>query len=407
MFTVYEHIAQLLTLAGVARKRGRHPMADDLGAIEDAAVVVESPSRRIAWLGPTSALPAEFRNAPRENRSGRVWMPAWVECHTHPIFAGHRYHDYALRAAGRTYQEIGAAGGGILSTLAHTRRADAATLTAGARRHLEAFAAWGVGAIEVKTGYGLTLESEILALECVAALSGQLDLRLVPTFLPAHATPPEFKGRTDDYVKEIIRHWIPEVAKRRLAVFFDVFVEQGYFSVAQARAMGEAAKAVGLGIKIHGEQFVDLGSSALAVELGAVSCDHLDHVSERNTDRLASSDTVAVLLPGASIYTGTPFPPARRLIDAGARVALSTDFNPGTCPTHNLPLMTTFACSQMKMTVAEAIAAVTFNAAAATGLENEWGTVAVGNRLRVCEVTADHYEAIPYAFGEVRAGLVR
>lgn len=406
MNVVYDGIRQLLTLVPAATKEGRHPQAADLGIIENAAVVVERGSGLVAWLGPKSELPTEYANATRETRAGTVWLPALSECHTHILYGGTRHHDYALRVAGKTYQQVAAEGGGILSTLKHTRAASREQLQAGAAKHLEAFARYGVGAVEIKSGYGLTLESEILALECVPLLQQACSAKLVSTFLPAHATPPEFNGRTDDYVDEIIRNWIPEVARRKLAIFFDAFVEEGYFSVAQTKRLCEAARAHGFQVKLHCEQFVDLGSTSLAVDIQATSCDHLDNISDANIKKLAGSMTVAVLLPGASVFTGTPYPPARKLLEAGARVALSTDFNPGTCPSHNLLLMTTLACSTMKMTVPEAIVAVTYNAAAALGLEKECGTLQVGSRLRVCEVDAESYEQIPYSFGEVTARLV-
>jgi imidazolonepropionase len=251
------------------------------------------------------------------------------------------------------------------------------------------------------SGYGLTLESEIKMLECVQKLAKKASIELVPTFLPAHAVPPEFAGRTDSFVDAICKEWIPEIVHRKLAVFFDAFVEDGYFSTVQSRKMAEAASAHGLKIKLHVDQFTDQGGTALAVDLGATSCDHLDSVSSAGVKKIAASSTVAVLAPGASLFTGTPYPPARALIDSGAIVALTTDFNPGTCPSHNLPLMMTIACSQMKMTIPESIVAATYYAAQSLGREADFGALLPGRPLNVWKLRVSDYRQIPYCFGDL------
>jgi imidazolonepropionase len=317
------------------------------------------------------------------------------------VYGGTRHGDYAKRCSGMTYQQVAEQGGGILSTLRHTREASFAELLELGHQELKRFQKFGVGVLEIKSGYGLSLESELKLLKVIEALAQSTSVRIVSTFLPAHATPPEFKGRTDEYVDVICKEWIPEVAKKKLATFFDAFVEVGYFDVPQTRKMCQVAKDHGFQIKLHTDQFNDIGATALAVEVGAVSCDHLDRLGGENLKKLAKSETVAVLCPGASLFTGTGLPPARALIDEGARVAVSTDYNPGTCPSRNLPLMTTLACSQMKMTVPEALAAVTYNAAAALRLEKEFGTIEIGKPFRVCTLKGDSYEVLPYCFGEV------
>jgi imidazolonepropionase len=399
---LYENITQLVTMRGVARKKGRHTTAEDLDVISNAALVVDNESSRIEWLGPQGELPKSYEDIDnRVSASDSVWLPELVECHTHLVFGGTRHHDYALRCGGLSYQQVAEQGGGILSTIKHTRESSFQELFEGAQAEIDRFQKYGVGVIEAKSGYGLSLESELNLLKCIHALAQTTSVRLVPTFLPAHAVPPEFKGRADDYVDVICREWIPEVAKKNLAVFFDAFVETGYFSVEQTRKMCEVAKENGLAIKLHTDQFNDIGGTELAISVGATSCDHLDNISEANISRLGKSDTVAVVCPGASLFTGTPYPPARRLIDSGARVAISTDYNPGTCPSRNLPLMTTLACSQLKMTIPEAIAGITYNAAAALGLEAECGVLDVGREFRVCTLKADSYEVLPYSFGEL------
>jgi len=219
--------------------------------------------------------------------------------------------------------------------------------------------------------------------------------------MPAHAIPAEFSGKADDYVNVICHNWIPEIGQKKLARFFDVFVDDGFFNIDQTKKMIAAAREYGFGIKLHCDQFKDIGGTELGLEVGATSIDHLDHISDENIKLFGSSKTVAVLLPGASLFTGGVYPPARKLIDAGARVALSTDFNPGTCPSRNLPLMTTLACSQMKMTIPEAITAVTYNAAAALGIEKKMGSLEPGKLFRTCQLKAASYEVLPYCFGEL------
>ncbi len=399
MTTIYENIHQCVTMTGARLKSGRHPTQSDLGVIENASVVVEDD--KVAWVGPSQNLPPQYLNSKRQSEKGNVWLPALVECHTHLVFAGERYTDYNLRCSGKTYAQIASEGGGILSTVKHTRQASAEELLSRARHELGFFERAGAGCVEIKSGYGLSLESELKLLHCIASLQNNTKLKLIPTFLPAHALPPEFKSRTEDYVAVICKEWIPEVAKKKLAHFFDVFVEDGYFTVDQARKMAEAAKSYGLEIKLHVDQFTNQNGADLGVEMGAISCDHLDHVSVQGIKSLAASDTVAVLAPGASLFTNTQYPPARALIDAGAKVALTTDFNPGTCPSHNLALMTTIACSQMRMTLAEALVGITYNAAQALKQESFFGTIEAGRPFRPWRVPLSTYESLPYHFGEL------
>lgn len=396
---VYDNIRQLLTMQPAARKQGRGAVVADLGLIEDAAVAVEGDTVR--WVGAKAQLPKEFADAKRMSAQRSVWLPALVECHTHLVYGGSRHGDFARRCAGKTYQEIAQAGGGILSTVRDTRAASLDRLVDRARVSIAKFADHGVGCLEIKSGYGLTLDSEIKILEAVEILQRTTHVKLIPTFLPAHAVPPEYKGKTDSYVDAICDEWIPLIAHRKLAVFFDAFVEEGYFSVAQTRKMAKIALDHGLRIKLHVDQFTDQNATALGVELGAVSCDHLEKISASGIRALAGSNTAAVLAPGASLFTGLAYPPARALLDAGAIVALSTDFNPGTCPSHNLPLMLTLACTQMRFTVAEALVAATVGAAHAVGAQDTFGSIEAGRPFHVWQLPIDHYEQVPYRFGEV------
>jgi imidazolonepropionase len=398
---LYHNIDQVLTLSGVAKKEGRNTTESDLGLIENANIVVNGETNEIEWIGPSQAMPLEYGEIVNAYAgSEELWIPELVECHTHLVHAGDRSHDYALRVKGKTYQEIAQEGGGISTTLKATRETPLMNMVTNAQAELERFQKYGVGTIEVKSGYGLSLESECRMLEAVRALQETSGVNLVPTFLPAHMTPPEFKGRTDEYVEVICRDWIPEVSRLKLARFFDVFIEEGFFNLAQTKKLLESALASGFSLKLHADQFTDLGGVDLGVKLGATSIDHLEQISEKGISALANSKTVGVLCPGASLFTGTAYAPARRLLDAGARIAISTDFNPGTCPSRNLPLMTTIACSQMQMTVPESLAAITYNAAAALGLENEFGTLEKGKQFRVCHLSKTSYESLPYCFGE-------
>jgi len=401
-FLIYENIRQCVTMSGVAKDQGRHPTEKGLGVICDAAVVVNTETNLIDWIGVTADLPEKYRSVTQRYISDDgVWLPELVDCHTHLVFGGSREQDYSLRAQGATYQSIASQGGGILSTIQQTRQASLEQLIESSSLHLMAFKNSGVGAIEIKSGYGLTLESELKMLMAIKQLQQFSDLIVVPTFLPAHATPPEYKGKTDLYVDTIVEEWLPKVAEGQWAEFFDVFIEEGFFNVPQASKLCRKALDLGFKIKLHSDQFNCLGGTELGIELGATSIDHLECVSENSISKLGESETVAVLMPAASLFTGYGYPPARKLIDSGARVALSTDFNPGTSPTRNLPLITTLACSQLKMTVAEALVAVTYNAAVALGLSHRMGSLEVGKEFRVATFRVPSYESIPYRFGEI------
>jgi imidazolonepropionase len=401
---VHGPIRRLVTMAGVAAKHGRKPSVEDLSVIDDAAIAVDADGN-VRWIGEARHLPASLgmARAPVDE----LWFPGWVDCHTHFLFAGSRAHDFARRSTGMSYAEVARAGGGILSTVRATREASEDELLALGRERLAAFARRGVAVVEGKTGYALALDSELRCLDAYRKLDGHEGVEVLATFLPAHAVPPEYRGRKSEYVDELCARWIGTVGERRLARFADVFVEDGYFDLDDARRIGVAAKAAGLGLKIHADQFHDAGATALAVELGATSVDHGDHASAAAIATLADSETVAVMLPAASLYAGTPFPPARKFLDAGAIVALSTDFNPGTSPTTNLPLVTTLGCTQLKMTVPEALAAVTFAAAKALGLSATHGSLEVGKKFVATAFTVPTVDDVPASFGEITARIVR
>lgn len=392
---------ELLTLA----PGGSGPAG--LGGIPDGAVAAYE--GRVVWTGKSSALIEEVRplkGALTVEVDGRVVMPGLVECHAHLAFAADRADEFQLRVAGATYQEVAAAGGGIMSTVHSTQAASDQTLRALTRRRLDRFLTYGVTTVEAKSGYGLSQENELRLLEVYRDVSAAHVVDVVPTLLAAHAVPVEYSGRVDDYVKMVVKKMIPAAAKHGLARFCDAFLEVGAFTADQCRKVLEAGSEHGLLPKLHADQLSYQGGAELAAELGAVSVDHLDHVSDAGIAALAAAPTgarrvpVAVLLPGATFFLGEGgYAPARRLLDAGARVALSTDFNPGSSPTQNLWLMATMGCSQLRMTVEEVIRAITIEAAAALALEHEVGSLEVGKKADILILEETRHAEIPYRYG--------
>jgi imidazolonepropionase len=327
-------------------------------------------------------------------------MPGFVDCHTHLVFAGSRLDDYEQRIHGRSYEEIAAAGGGIGLSARQLREATPQELLAQASRFLREFAAHGTTTVEVKSGYGLDVAGEMKILEVVRRLRRISPLELVPTLLAAHALPPEYKGRSKGYVILMSRRLIPAVARGKLAEFVDCFCDRGAFTVAECRQALGAGIRHGLVPRVHAEQLSRTGASRLAVELGAASADHLDHVTEADIRALARSDVVATLLPGANFHLGLGiYAPARQLIDAGAVVALATDFNPGTSPTLNMQIILTLACTALRMTPAEAVTAATINAAYSLRRADRLGSLEAGKQADLVVMDASDYREIPYYFG--------
>jgi imidazolonepropionase len=327
-------------------------------------------------------------------------MPGFLDSHTHLVFAGSRVEDYEQRILGKTYEEIAAAGGGIQLSARLLRGTTRRELAARACRFLTEFAAHGTTTIEVKTGYGLDISGEMKILEVIRQLRRISPLELVPTLLAAHALPAEFKGRSKAYVELMARRLIPEVARKKLAEFVDCFSDRGAFSVAECRRLLAAGARHGLIPRLHAEQLSRTGASRLAVEAGAASADHLDHVSNADIRALARSDVVATLLPGANFHLGLGrYPPARRLIEAGAAVALATDFNPGSSPTLNMQFILSLACTAMRMTPAEAISAATINAAYSLRRGHRLGSLEPGKQADLAVMDVSDYREIPYYFG--------
>jgi len=390
--------SELLTLRGPAPRRGR--ALNELGIIADGAVLVRDGIIVAVGTRQNVARLAEVRGARRLDLGGRVVLPGFVDSHTHLVFPASRADEYEHRIRGKTYEQIARAGGGILSTVRKLRQTSSDALKEKALAALRLFAAHGTTTVEAKSGYGLDAASELKTLRLLKILHQEQPLDVVPTFLGAHVVPPKYRRRPDAYVDALVKQWIPSVAIEGLAGFCDVFCDRGAFTVAQARRILTAGRACGLTPRIHAEQLAHTGAARLAVELNAASADHLEKIDRRDIRALAKSDVAATLLPGCCFHLGLrDYAPARALIDAGAIVALATDFNPGTSPTPNMQMVLSLACTQMRMTPAEAIAAATINAAYSLRRQDRVGSVEVGKYADLAAFDVAGYREIPYYFG--------
>jgi imidazolonepropionase len=400
---LFTNASQVVTCAGPSRARRGAEMRD-AGVLAGVSVAVTD--QHIAAVGPNDQLEREFSTAQRIDCGGRVLMPGLVDSHTHGIFGKARYEEQELRASGADYMEIARRGGGIHSSVRDLRTRSEEELFALALERLQRLASYGTTTVEMKSGYGLSLEHEIKSLCVIKRLSEALPLRLVPTFLGAHEIPLEYRERTGgraEYVDALVNEMIPVVSERALAHFADVFCEPGVFTLDETRRILSAAGNAGLGIKLHADELRPGGAAELAVELGAVSADHLAAISDTGIAALGSGTTVATLLPGTMMFLGKERQaPARRLLDAGAPVSLATDFNPGTSPTVNFPLILTLAVSQLRMSVAEAVIAATVNGAAALGLADVTGQIAPGFSADLALFDLSDVRELPYWYGDRR-----
>jgi imidazolonepropionase len=397
------NIRQLITLAGPARARTGAEFRE-LAIVEDAVLIARD--GRIETTGRASeiAIPADAEIA---DAAGRIVLPGFVDAHTHPVFAGTRADEYEQRAQGATYAEIAARGGGIRSTVRRTRDAAPGDLLTAATRYVDWFLRGGTTTIEAKSGYGLSLDAELKILRAIRELAARRTLRYVPTFLGAHEIPDEFRGRTEEYVAVVIREMLPRVASEGLAEYCDVFCEPNVFPPDQARAVLNAARQLGLGLRLHADQFTPDAGALLAAELGAATADHLEATTAAGWNALKAANVQPVLLP-ASVYNlgSAHYPAARAMISLGLPIALATDFNPGSSPTASMPMVLSLACTHMKMTPAEAISAATINAAYSLGRGAEIGSLEPGKCADFVIHDCHDYRELPYFFGREPAHAV-
>jgi imidazolonepropionase len=398
--------AQLLTCASAGGPKRGQALAD-VGLIADGAVAMVD--GQIVDAGPSGDLCARYTAERAIDASGKVVCPGFIDAHTHVVYGGKRIDEFEMRIRGATYMQIMEAGGGIASTMRATRGATVEQLVAAACPRLDAMLSLGTTTVEAKTGYGLDVASEIRMLEAIAALDREHAIDLVPTFLGAHAVPPEFKGDPDGYVDLVVQEMVPRVAhwygeshyqNRSVPLFCDVFCEPGAFDLDQTERVLRAGQAHRMGCKLHADEFESIGGVGLAVDCGAVSVDHLDATPPDEIDRLAGADTVGVILPAVGLNLGsTQFAPARAMVDAGVALALATDLNPGSAPCLSMPLTMALACRYGRLLPAEALNAGTINAAYAVGLGERVGSIEVGKQADLLVVDVPDYRSIVYWLG--------
>jgi imidazolonepropionase len=405
------NIGQLLTLRsgfGAPGPRRGNQLAE-LGIIQDAAVL--SVGGKIVSVGRTKDalrdpwITKHRKQVTEVDCAGKVVIPGFVDSHTHPVFVGARLVDFEKRLQGASYEEIASAGGGIRSSVEAVRKVAVTTLSAKVWTALLEMAAHGTTTVEAKSGYGLTVESELKSLQAIQRAASGWPGTVVATLLGAHVVPKEFQGRTQEYVETVCREMIPTAARRKLAQFVDVFCDKGAFTAEETEQIFAAAQENGLAVRAHMGQLFETHISPL-LRFKPASFDHMDHVNENDVNELAKHDTVATLLPGANYFLGMKdYPDARRFINAGVPVALATDYNPGTSPTPSMPMAMSMACTQMKMSPAESISAATINGAWALRAADRKGTIEPGKDADLAVFAVDDYREIPYWFGTNHCSL--
>ena len=377
--TILRNIAQLATCPANAPQQ-------DAGLIKNAALVIEG--NEVVWVGSELQLPESYTGHESIDCGQRLVIPGLIDCHTHLCFGGWRGDEFEKRLQGHSYQDIAASGGGIRSTVAATRADSAEQLLEKALYSLEGMLDLGITTVECKSGYGLEQDTELKQLRVYRQLGDLQPVELVPTFLGAHMVPDEYRTDREAYIRLLCKVLIPEIGKQGLARFCDVFVEQGAFSLTEATTILEAARLAGMGLKVHADQLSNGGGAQLAASLGAVSAEHLEYTDAEGIKALAEAGTVAVSLPLASLYLCERYLPAREMIDAGVRVAVATDFNPGSAPSYHLPLAMTLACLNQKMTPQEVIMGTTTVAAQAISAEQCIGSLLPGYAADIAIIDA-------------------
>jgi imidazolonepropionase len=398
MATLFTNIKQLLTFAGDNAPRAGAAMRET-GMVKDAAVLVDS---GIVVAAGTWTEVSHHRMAKKAQKIeiNGVCLPGFVDSHTHAVFAEPRLKDFSMRTAGASYQDIKAAGGGILSSIGAIRRQPQRAMTEQLAIRATGFLECGTTTAEVKSGYGLSLESELKTLRAIREAAQLTPLEMLPTLLAAHSVPPEFSGEAQKYLDHIVAEILPKVAAEKLAVFADIFCEKGYFTPEQTNAYLKAAARLGLRPKVHAEQLSNYGGTLAGIAAGAISADHADHVYAEDITAMRSAGIIAALLPASNYYLGlAKYPPARELMAAGVPVALATDFNPGTCPCWNMQFVLSAACTHCGMTPEEALCAATVNGAWALGIGDRVGSVVPGLQADLAFFDAEDYRELCYYFG--------
>lgn len=388
----------MVTVGGPARPRVG-PELRQLSIIEDGALFIRN--QKIEQVGKRADIERSVdETCDIIDAGGRVVLPGFVDAHTHPVFAGTRANEFEERSQGATYQEIATRGGGIQSTVRATREATLDALVAAGKRYAQWFLRNGTTTVEAKSGYGLTLEDELKLLRAIQQLDQETPLRYVPTFLGAHDIPPEYKSQREEYVSLLIDEMLPRVATEKLAEYCDVFCEAKVFTLDESRQILSAARAQGLGLRMHADQLSLSGGAELAAELSATTADHLEHTGIRGIVALKSGNVQPVLLPGSVYALGSSrYPPARELIDAGLAIVVATDFNPGSSPTPSIPMVLSIAATHMKLSPAEGITAATINAAYSLGRGDLIGSLEPGKIADFIIHDCEDYRDIPYFFG--------
>lgn len=397
-----EGISQLVSPIASPQQRGESPRSygHDMGKIdvsENVDCLIDGET--IREIAPHGKLATDHAGAERIDCTGQIVLPGFVDSHTHLVFAGNRSHEFAMRLRGASYQEIYEAGGGIRSTMRSVREASLEEIVEKARPLLRSAFRHGSTTIEVKSGYGLDTASELKLLEAVQILDREESPDLVPTFLGAHAFPPEFADDREAYIRLIVDEMMPEVASRNLAEYCDVFTDEGYFTIDESESIFEAAVKHGMKLRVHADELADVSAAAMSARVGAVSADHLLKISEAGIDAMGSAGVIATLLPGTAFYLGLSYAPARRLIEKGLAVALATDCNPGTNMCESMGMTMALASMGMKMTIEEGITATTLNGAAALDRSNNIGRLIPGMQADLQILNVSTYPDMVYHYG--------